>query len=116
MQIYHGGRMCPPAELPDGQPVSASAVAAERPGAVVPREITEPEIEETIRAYGEAARRAIVACLDGVEIHGANTYLIQQFFSPHSNRRTDKCGSLEKRIKLLLRVADEDRKRKKACR
>ena len=108
LQIYHGGRMCPPAELPDGQPVSASAVAAERPGAVVPREITEPEIEETIRAYGEAAKRAIVAGFDGVEIHGANTYLIQQFFSPHSNRRTDKWGgSLEQRMLFPLRVADE---------
>lgn len=107
LQIYHGGRMSPPEELPDGQSVSASAVAAEREGAQVPREMTEPEIEETIVAYGEATRRAIAAGFDGVEIHGANTYLIQQFFSPHSNRRTDKWGGdLIKRMAFPLAVVD----------
>ncbi|WP_321332386.1 NADH-dependent flavin oxidoreductase [uncultured Bacteroides sp.] len=107
LQIHHGGRMCPPEELPDGQSVSASAVAALREGAQVPREMTETEIEETIAAYGEAARRAAEAGFDGVEIHGANTYLIQQFFSPHSNRRTDKWGgSLEKRMAFPLAVVD----------
>ena len=107
LQIYHGGRMSPPEELPDGQSVSASAVAAEREGAQVPREMTESEIEETIAAYGEATRRAITAGFDGVEIHGANTYLIQQFFSPHSNRRTDKWGGdLIKRMTFPLAVVD----------
>jgi len=107
LQIYHGGRMSPPEELPDGQSVSASAVAAEREGAQVPREMTESEIEETIAAYGEATRRAIAAGFDGVEIHGANTYLIQQFFSPHSNRRTDKWGGdLIKRMAFPLAVVD----------
>ena len=90
LQIHHGGRMCPPELVPGGEPLSASAVAPVREGAVTPREMTELEIEETIAAYGEAARRAVEAGFDGVEIHGANTYLIQQFFSPHSNRRTDK--------------------------
>jgi len=107
LQIYHGGRMSPPEELPDGQSVSASAVAAEREGAQVPREMTESEIEETIVAYSEATRRAIAAGFDGVEIHGANTYLIQQFFSPHSNRRTDKWGGdLIKRMTFPLAVVD----------
>ena len=107
LQIHHGGRMCPPEELPDGQSVSASAVAALRDGAQIPREMTVAEIEETIAAYGEAARRAVEAGFDGVEIHGANTYLIQQFFSPHSNRRTDKWGgSLEKRMAFSLAVVD----------
>ena len=107
LQIYHGGRMSPPEELPDGQSVSASAVAAEREGAQVPREMTESEIEETIAAFGEATRRAIAAGFDGVEIHGANTYLIQQFFSPHSNRRTDKWGGdLIKRMTFPLAVVD----------
>lgn len=108
LQIHHAGRMSPPEELPDGQPISASAIAAERPDAATPREMTESEIMETIQAYGEAARRAIIAGFDGVEIHGANTYLIQQFFSPHSNRRTDKWGgSLEKRMTFPLAIADE---------
>ena len=107
LQIHHGGRMSAPEELADGQSVSASAVAAEREDAQVPREMNTIEIEETIAAFGEATRRAIAAGFDGVEIHGANTYLIQQFFSPHSNRRTDKWGgSLEKRMNFPLAVAD----------
>lgn len=107
LQIHHGGRMCPPELVPGGEPLSASAVAPVREGAVTPREMTELEIEETIAAYGEAARRAVEAGFDGVEIHGANTYLIQQFFSPHSNRRTDKWGgSLEKRMTFPLAVVD----------
>lgn len=107
LQIHHGGRMCPAAELADGQSVSASAVAAEREDAQIPREMTTNEIEETIVAFGEATRRAIAAGFDGVEIHGANTYLLQQFFSPHSNRRTDAWGgSLEKRMTFPLAVVD----------
>ncbi len=107
LQIYHGGRMCAIDELPDRQSVSASAVASLRPGAQIPREMTSKEIDETIKAYGEACRRAIEAGFDGVEIHGANTYLIQQFFSPHSNRRTDKWGgSLAKRMAFPLAVTD----------
>jgi 2,4-dienoyl-CoA reductase-like NADH-dependent reductase (Old Yellow Enzyme family) len=107
LQIFHGGRMCPPEELPDGQPVSASAVAPERNGAATPRELTGEEVEGIIAAFGEAARRAIEAGFDGVEIHGANTYLIQQFFSPPSNRRTDKWGgTLEKRMAFPLAVVD----------
>ncbi|NLP57280.1 NADH-dependent flavin oxidoreductase [Lutibacter sp. B1] len=105
IQIYHGGRMCPPDELLDKQSISASAVAAEREDTQVPRKMTEDEIIKTIQAYGDATRRAIEAGFDGVEIHGANTYLIQQFFSPHSNRRTDKWGgSLEKRMTFPLAV------------
>ena len=107
LQIHHGGRMSAPEELADGQSVSASAVAAEREDAQVPREMTTAEIEETIAAFGAATRRAIAAGFDGVEIHGANTYLLQQFFSPHSNRRTDKWGgSLENRMKFPLAVTD----------
>lgn len=107
LQIYHGGRMSPPEELPDGQTVSASAVKAERPGAQVPREMSELEIEKTIQAFGEATRRAIAAGFDGVEIHGANTYLLQQFFSPHSNRRSDQWGgSVTQRMTFPLAVVD----------
>lgn len=107
LQIHHGGRMSRPEELPDGQSVSASAIAAEREDAQTPREMTEAEIIETIHAYAKATRRAIEAGFDGVEIHGANTYLIQQFFSPHSNRRKDKWGgSIEKRVLFPLAVAD----------
>ena len=107
LQIHHGGRMCSPAELEDGQSISASAIAAIREGAQVPREMTEEEITLTIKAFGEATRRAIEAGFDGIEIHGANTYLLQQFFSPHSNRRNDKWGGdLEKRMRFPLEVID----------
>lgn len=107
LQIYHGGRMSPPEELPDGQTVSASAVPAERLGAPIPREMTQQEIENTIQAFGEATRRAIEAGFDGVEIHGANTYLLQQFFSPHSNRRSDRWGgNVIQRMTFPLAVVD----------
>ncbi len=89
LQIHHGGRQCPP-KLAGGECISASAIAAENPNAVIPREMIDTEIERTIEDYAQAALRAKVAGYDAVEIHGANTYLIQQFVSPHSNRREDK--------------------------
>jgi 2,4-dienoyl-CoA reductase-like NADH-dependent reductase (Old Yellow Enzyme family) len=104
LQIHHGGRMCP-ASILGHAPVSASAVAAERPGADLPRAMTEDEILACIDAFAAATRRAIAAGYDGVEIHGANTYLLQQFFSPHSNRREDRWGgTLENRMLFPLTV------------
>jgi 2,4-dienoyl-CoA reductase-like NADH-dependent reductase (Old Yellow Enzyme family) len=111
LQIFHGGRECPPNLVPNGETVSASAVASERAGSVTPRELSEEEIEDIIRAFGETTRRAINANYDGIEIHGANGYLIQQFFSPHSNRREDKWGgTLEKRLTFPLAIVDEVKK------
>lgn len=111
LQIFHGGRECPPEELPDRQPIAPSPVAAEREDAVVPREMTTDEITEIVKSFGEATRRAIEAGFDGVEIHGANGYLIQQFFSPHSNRREDRWGgTLEKRLTFPMAVVDEVKK------
>lgn len=57
------------------------------------REMTKTEILDTILTFGEATRRAIQAGFDGVEIHGANHYLIQQFVSPYYNRRNDEWGT-----------------------
>lgn len=110
LQIYHGGKMSPPELVPNGDIVSASDVPAESNGETgkTPRPLTEAEIEEIIDAYGEATRRAIEAGYDGVEIHGANGYLIQQFFSGHSNRREDRFGgTLEKRMAFPLAVVDK---------
>lgn len=108
LQIFHGGRLCPPELVPNGDIVSASDVPVERTGAISPRALTETEIEEIIDAFGETTRRAIEAGFDGVEIHGANGYLIQQFFSPHSNRREDRFGgSLEKRMTFPLAIVDK---------
>lgn len=107
LQIFHAGRQSNSKVLNGEQPVSASAVAAPRDNAEVPREMTETEIEKTVASFKEATRRAIEAGFDGVEIHGANTYLIHQFFSPHSNRRTDKWGgSLQKRMTFPLAIVD----------
>ncbi|MFC7373416.1 NADH-dependent flavin oxidoreductase [Fictibacillus iocasae] len=110
LQIFHGGRECPPEQV-DGDVVSASNIPSEREGRAVPRELSSEEIDGIIRDFGEATRRAIEAGYDGVEIHGANGYLIQQFFSPHSNRREDKWGgSLEKRMAFPLAVVDSVQK------
>jgi 2,4-dienoyl-CoA reductase-like NADH-dependent reductase (Old Yellow Enzyme family) len=107
LQIHHGGRSCPP-ELSGGECLSASAVPASREGAPVPREMTDAEIEQTLDDYAKAAFRAKQAGYDAVEIHGANTYLVQQFVSPHSNRRTDKWNSddLMFPIELTRRVIE----------
>lgn len=108
LQIHHGGRLCPPELVPNGEIVSASAVPAEKPGMKTPRALTENEINELVEAFGEATRRAIEAGFDGVEIHGANGYLIHQFFSPHSNRRTDRYGgTLEKRMTFPLEIINQ---------
>ncbi|MGT2935667.1 NADH-dependent flavin oxidoreductase [Streptococcus castoreus] len=92
LQIFHAGRMSSTAILRGTQPVSASAIPAPRPNAETPRELTSEEVQKIVDDFGQATRRAIQAGFDGIELHGANTYLMQQFFSPHSNRRTDKWG------------------------
>lgn len=107
LQIFHGGRECPPELVPNEDIVSASAVASEG-SKTTPRALKESEVEDIIRSFGEATRRAIEAGFDGVEIHGANGYLIQQFFSPHSNKREDRFGgNLEKRLTFPLEIIDE---------
>jgi 2,4-dienoyl-CoA reductase-like NADH-dependent reductase (Old Yellow Enzyme family) len=105
LQLFHGGRMVRKETIGGKQPISASAIPALRDNADTPKEMTEEEILTVIKGFGEATRRAIVAGFDGIELHGANTYLIQQFFSPHSNRRTDKWGGdVNKRMTFPIEV------------
>ncbi|MDV7105161.1 flavocytochrome c [Vibrio sp. TH_r3] len=105
LQIYHAGRMANPEFNGGHQSISASPVAALRDNAETPLQMTQEQIETMIEKFGDAVNRAILAGFDGVEIHGANTYLIQQFFSPHSNRRNDQWGgTIEKRIAFPLAV------------
>ena len=105
IQIYHAGRMAFPNMNEGHNPISASPVAALRPNAPVPTEMTHQEILAMIENFAEGVRRAIKAGFDGVELHGANTYLLQQFFSPHSNRRQDAWGgTIEKRAKFPVEV------------
>lgn len=113
LQIYHGGRLAVPHLIPNGETVSASSVAPLLDRGFysidqVPKALTDEEVLALIKAFGEATRRAIEAGFDGVELHGASGYIIQQFFSPHSNKRTDRWGgSLSKRLALPLAVIEE---------
>lgn len=108
LQIFSAGRMTNSYITRGLQPVSASAVAAPRQGAETPRELSAAEVLNVIQDFAEATRRAILAGFDGVELHGANTYLLQQFFSPHSNRRTDEWGgSIEQRLNFPMTVIQE---------
>ncbi|OXL82110.1 NADH-dependent flavin oxidoreductase [Paenibacillus sp. SSG-1] len=107
LQIFHGGREALPEAVSNGEIVSASAIAKEGQS-VIPRALEEQEILEIIRAFGASTRRAIEAGFDGGEIHGANRFLIQQFFSPYTNRRDDRWGgNLDKRMAFPLAVVDE---------
>jgi len=107
LQIYHGGRMVEPELIGGRTPVAPSAIAAPREGATTPQALTTEEVEVMITKFGDAVNRAIKAGFDGVEIHGANTYLIQQFYSPNSNQRDDKWGgSRDNRARFPLEVLE----------
>lgn len=107
LQMFHAGRKANPNDMPQNVTVSASAIPGKRESNNVPRAMSHVEIEHTIECFKDGVIRAHKAGFDGVEIHGANTYLIQQFFSPHSNRREDKWGgNLENRARFPLAVID----------
>ncbi|QGU87258.1 flavocytochrome c [Erwinia sorbitola] len=107
LQIYHGGRMVEPELIGGRTPVAPSAIAAPREGATTPQALTAEEVDVMITKFGDAVNRAIKAGFDGVEIHGANTYLIQQFYSPNSNQRDDKWGgSRDNRARFPLEVLE----------
>ncbi|WP_462412194.1 NADH-dependent flavin oxidoreductase [Neobacillus sp. Marseille-QA0830] len=106
LQIYHGGRQSPRELVPNGDVVSASDTIAADGGKA--RALTVEEIQDIVKAFGETTRRAIEAGFDGVEIHGANTYLLQQFFSCLTNKRKDDYGGTpEKRMRFPLEVITE---------
>ena len=108
MQIVHGGRQCRPESVPD--PVAPSAIPDPRSG-VTPRELSEPQIVELIEAFGQAARRVQQAGFDAVQLHAAHGFLISEFNSPHTNRRTDAWGGTpEKRMRFLREVLARTRR------
>lgn len=108
VQIFHAGRLSNSKILRGDRPVSPSDVPSPRTPSDIPRELTNSEINQIIEDFGEATRRAILAGFDGVELHGANGYLLQQFFSPHSNVRTDRWGgNFSKRITFVVEVIDK---------
>ena len=117
-QIWHFGRSGSAQYSQDHRPAAApSAIAIKGPnlyirpiGTVdfeVPREATKEEIKEIINDFAVAAKNAIKAGFDGVEIHGANGYLVDQFINSSSNKRTDEYGgSLENRGRLPIEVVE----------
>jgi len=118
VQSMHTGRVGHPLNLPAGAELLApSAVAAagqmytdaqgmqDHP---VPRAMTDAEVRHALREHVLAANNAIAAGFDGVELHGANGYLLEQFLSPQTNQRTDAWGgSVEKRLAFVLEVTGE---------
>jgi 2,4-dienoyl-CoA reductase-like NADH-dependent reductase (Old Yellow Enzyme family) len=115
LQIFHAGNRAAPELVPGGEIVSASAGRGEvSPFAaceVPARALTHPEILAIVADFGEATRRAIEAGFDGVELHGAHSFLIQNFFSPRHNQRSDVWGgSLESRMRFPLAVVQEVRR------
>ena len=114
-QLWHVGRISDPVYLNGESPVAPSAIAA--PGYVslvrpkrefpTPRALETSEIPGVIAAYRRGAVNAMRAGFDGVEIHGANGYLLDQFLQDSSNKRTDDYGgSIANRARLMLEVAD----------
>ncbi len=102
-QINHGGREADPRLIP-GRPLGPSPVR-DKLTFVKPREMTEAEIEETIGDFARAARRLMEAGFDGIQIHAAHGYLVNQFLSPYTNRRRDRWGgSPENRMRFLLEI------------
>jgi len=117
VQLMHCGRIAHPLNLPAGARVLApSAVSAAgemytdaegmKPNAA-PLAMTEADIRAAIAEYRQAAVNAVTAGFDGVELHGANGYLLEQFIRPTSNLRTDRYGGgIENRARFVLEVAD----------
>ncbi len=118
LQLWHVGRISHPSFQPNGTlPVAPSAIAAQNSGTYtanwtpttigVPHALTEDEITSIIADFKQAAKNAKEAGFDGVEIHGANGYLLDQFLQDGSNIREDRYGStIENRARLLLEVVD----------
>jgi N-ethylmaleimide reductase len=115
LQIMHAGRMSHPDNTPHHrQAVAPSAIA---PGSQMftatgmqdmptPRALTTEEVRQTVADFRVAARRAIEAGADGIEIHGANGYLVHQFLAPSANTRTDEYGgSIANRVRFAIEVA-----------
>ena len=115
MQLWHVGRISDPVYLDGALPVAPSAIAAgghvsllrpEKPF-VVPRALESSELPAIVEAYRLGAENAKSAGFDGVEVHGANGYLLDQFLQDGTNKRTDRYGgAIENRARLLLEVTD----------
>ncbi|MBI5937744.1 MAG: alkene reductase [Betaproteobacteria bacterium] len=116
MQLWHVGRISHPSLLPDGAtPVAPSAVAPRGEAStyegykpfVTPRALAIAELPGIVEAFRQGAANALAAGFDGVEVHAANGYLLDQFLRDGSNKRTDAYGGdVDNRARLLLEVLD----------
>lgn len=111
LQLFHAGNKALPHLIENGDVVSASAVpTAATPfmASLTPRALESDEVTDIIKAFGHATRRAIEAGFDGVELHGAHGFLMQNFLSPATNLRDDQWGGpLENRMRFPLAVIEE---------
>lgn len=109
-QIYHAGRQTSRAVIGEAPEAPSAIPCPFSPD--MPEELTVERIHEIVSCYGDCARRAKEAGFDGVEIHGAHGYLIAQFMSPYSNKRTDAYGGpLQNRIRFALEIIRDIREK-----
>jgi 2,4-dienoyl-CoA reductase-like NADH-dependent reductase (Old Yellow Enzyme family) len=109
MQIVHPGRQEAPV-LRGGEPPLAPSAVEERESGVMPREMTPEEIRAMIEKFAQACRRVKAAGFDAVQLHGGHGYMISNFISPYTNRRTDEYGGdTVKRSKFIVDIVDRSR-------
>ena len=105
LQLYHAGRQTTSTVIGGQTPIAPSAIEPDPLYNTSPREMTEEEINETINAFGAAAIRSKEAGFDAIQLHAAHGYLLSQFLSPHTNRRTDEWGgNTENRMRFVTEV------------
>ena len=107
IQLHHGGREAPPACNGGRQAMAPSVELNSVVGraTILPREMTIEDIDNLVGKYVQAAVNSELAGADGVEVHAAHGYLVQQFLSPYTNKRTDEYGgSMENRCRFLVRI------------
>jgi N-ethylmaleimide reductase len=118
VQLMHTGRVAHPFNMPENAKILSSSALAingemwtdkgQMQPFPIPKEMSIDEISDTINEYVNSARLAIEAGFDGVELHGANGYLIEQFINPTVNQRNDKYGgSIENRLRFVLEIAQK---------
>lgn len=119
VQLMHTGRVSHPANIPEGSEIVApSAIAPSTTKMYVdgegeleipiPKEMTTEDISQAINEFVTASKNAVEAGFDGVEIHGANGYLLDQFINPNTNQRTDEYGgSTENRARIVLEIVEK---------
>ncbi|MHA1229063.1 MAG: oxidoreductase [Candidatus Helarchaeota archaeon] len=104
IQLAHAGREIGPGGYKESIPIAPSSVKDPTTN-IVPREMTLDDIDQVVEAFASAAYRAYEADFDAIQLHGAHGYLLNQFLSPHTNKRTDEYGgSIENRCRIVVEI------------